>query len=227
MYLGKLCRNKKYQSVIADWSLIKNLMSMNADREEILQMGFNEDFSDLLVNRKIYDDVIIATLESTHLDENNAISIFSDESSTKKENFFSLLLEKNKEFEKVLMLIALQCPIDEICKMVPTWVENKRIASRIRKEHPEEMINIRMTMFRNKKKMYNFYNPTTEEMIVKSKLEVKGRVTKPRVEELFNIDRAMDTAKERGLMGIEKYIYIATTANVLINQIFYRKTKYN
>lgn len=224
-YLSKLSRNKRSQAVIGDWLSINSLRLQNASVSQIMNMGFSIDTAKILVNGSSYDDAIIASLESTHRDETLSQSIFvSNEANL---NFSKILDVKTKEFEELLTLMAFQCPVDRVCEFAPIFIENKRVAARVRKEYRKKIIELSIELLKKKRLIYENYNLTDEEIESECNIEVKGRVRILCVEEFMNIDKAIELAKENMLVGIEKYIFVAREAGVYINQIYYRESMLN
>lgn len=220
-YLSKLSRSNIHQAVIGDWSSINGMRAMNVDKTDIVEMGFSIETAERIVGPNSYDDAIIAALEATHRNESNACSIFANVEA--KERFSCILSIKSQEFEKILELIGLQCSVDLVCELAPIWIENRRIVSRIRREYRKEINVICLNLLRSKKKLYHFFNLSDSEITEICNQEVKGRVKLPMVEELIKIDKAIAEAEIKSLTGIDKYIFIAKSAGVFINQVCYRE----
>lgn len=215
---------------MSDWMSISHLLMMCADRDKYVELGFDDHIADYLSGEDSRVDVIISALDATHKDKTekyNEISdvktIFSDASL--RVTFSKEIEEKSREFESVLVALALQCPARILYEYRNDWTENQKNLSRIRNIYAKTIQDYKKEMHINKAKMYKDFefDPSLFESI--KRRGTIGRRRKTTFSELANIDKALRKAKELGLKGLEKYIYVAKDACVYIADVEEREAE--
>lgn len=222
-YLQNLSRTPIQQAVLADVSILGNLWLTGSTVEELESMGFSLAVSKLFTSSDLYNDALIASIETTHKQSSsqNVKTIMSDTST--RERFCRILEVKNREFQQVLKAIALQCPVELLCQLEPTWSDNRSNVSRIRKMYKSQINFICREMLMKKQDLYENFTLDANQIADFEGKEVKGRVKKPTISEVIMIDKYLAEADKKQLSGLSKYNYIAEEACVFINQICLRE----
>ena len=220
-YVTKFSRSNTGQAVVGDWVTLSGMRVRNAEDAEYLELGFSPKAIERIKGPKSYDDAIIASLESTHRNEKIVASIFNN--AQQKVNFSNIIIVKSVEFEKSLELIALQSPVNLVCTLMPSWIENRRVFARVRREFSEVIKQFRFAMFEQKESLYSDFKMESYESYCMDKNSGRGRVKIPNIEEMIHIDSALKESKEMGLSGIEKYLFVAKKACTFVDQICWRE----
>lgn len=223
-YLRRLSFSPIYQAVMSDWMSISQLLMMRAPRKKYIELGFDDDTAEYLSGENSRIDVIISALDSTHkgkVEKYNEMSevktIFSDVSLMR--TFSKEIQDKGKEFESVLLALALQCPARILYAYRNDWTENQKNLSRIRNIYAKPIQDYKKEMHINKAKMYKdfTFDPSLFESV--KRRGTIGRRRKTTFSELANIDKSLKEAEDLGLLDLEKYIYVAKNACVYIADV--------
>ncbi|MBD0788053.1 hypothetical protein HUO09_16995 [Vibrio sp. Y2-5] len=220
-YLQNLSRTPLQQAVLGDLAILGNLWLSSASYDDLVQLKFSENVAKLFGNNELYNDALVAAIETTHKTSSEIKTILSD--SATRDRFCRILEVKNREFGNVLKAVALQCPVDVLCQIEPTWSDNRRNVSRIRKMYKHEIAKICRMMLLKKQELYESFTIDEEQIAQFAEKEVKGRVRKPSVSEVILIDKAMAEAEELNLTGLLRYNFISEKSCTFINQICLRE----